>query len=99
MITIRAKINLYNNKGRTWSIKTGYRPLFNFVSDSKTSGQITVLDQEEIEVGCEAEVLINFISDSFLGNDFIIGKQFTFDEGGIALGEGEILEIIMTKLV
>jgi translation elongation factor EF-Tu-like GTPase len=94
MTTIRAKISLYDNKGRTWSIKSGYRPLFNFISDSKTSGQITVLNQEEIEVGCESEVLIKFISNSFLGNYFSIGTQFTFDEGGVALGEGEILEIL-----
>jgi elongation factor Tu len=97
MITIKAIIKLYDNKERTWPIRTGYRPLFNFISDSKTSGQITVLNQEEIEVGCEAEVLINFISDSFLGNNFIIGTQFTFDEGGVALGEGEILEILVNK--
>lgn len=97
MITIRAKIKLYDNKGRTWSIRTGYRPLFNFISDSKTSGQITVLNQEEIEVGCESEVLIKFISDSFLGTNFMIGTQFTFDEGGVTLGEGEILEILAQK--
>lgn len=93
MIIIKAKITFYKNTGRTWPMKTGYRPLFNFISESKTSGYITVLNQDQIEVGSKGDVLIKFATDKFLGNDFAIGKRFTFDEGSIALGEGEVLEI------
>jgi hypothetical protein len=94
MIRIKAKIILYKGTGRTWPIKTGYRPLFNFIPLSKTSGSITVIDKYGIEVGSTGNVFIKFANGDFLGKDILIGKQFTFDEGTIALGEGEILEII-----
>ena len=43
--------------------------------------------------GEEGEVEINFINKEYLGDDFDIGKKFTFGDGEEPLGEGEITEI------
>lgn len=95
MIIIRAKIKLYTgeNKRKT-SFNTGYRPLFQFVEDMKTSGQITLLNQEKFIPGEEGVVEISFINKEYLGQDFRVGKSFKFYESKEPLGEGEIMEVL-----
>jgi translation elongation factor EF-Tu-like GTPase len=95
MIKIRAKIKLYigENKRKT-SFVTGYRPLFQFISEMKTSGQITLLNQEAFMPGEEGIVEILFLHRKYLGQDFIVGKSFKFYESEEPLGEGEIVEIL-----
>ena len=60
MITIRAKIILDENRGRTTAIKNGYRPQFNFVSESKKSGAINLINRDYLDVGNQSEVFIHF---------------------------------------
>jgi elongation factor Tu len=95
MIKIKAKIKLYTgeNKRRT-PFATGYRPLFQFIKEMKTSGQITLLNQEKFTPGDEGVVEISFLHKEYLGQDFSVGKSFKFYESEEALGEGEILEVL-----
>ena len=93
MIKVKAKIRLYEN-GRKSAFKTGYRPLFNFIKEMKTSGQITLYDRIDFAPGKEGTVEIKFLHEEFLGQTFDVGTMFTFGEGIGALGEGVILELI-----
>jgi GTPase len=95
MIKIRAHIKLFKN-GRRTPFRSGYRPLFNFVPDMKTSGAIELIQNEEFYPGDEGEVIIRFLYQEYLGEDFAAGKEFTFGEGIIALGEGVVLELLWT---
>ena len=90
MITIKAKMKLYSSV-RPGPFTTGYRPLFNFIRETKTSGKIQLDDREEFYPGDEGIVSITFISEKSLGTNFGIGSKFTFDEGGEPVGEGEII--------
>lgn len=92
MIKVRAKIRLY--KIRKTPFKSGYRPLFNFIDEMKTSGQITLLDRKKIFPGESGYTEILFLNKEYLGKDFSEGVKFTFDEGSETLGEGEIISII-----
>lgn len=92
MIKVIANIKLYK-EGRKTSFHSGYRPMFSFIEEMKTSGKINLIDRIEFRPGEEGEVEINFISIKYLGDDFKKGKKFTFGEGLELLGEGEIKEI------
>ena len=95
MIKVKAKIKLYkSDSGRKTPFNNGYRPLFNFIPEMKTSGQITLKDREEFFPGDEVVVEIAFLNKDYLGNDFGAGTKFTFGEGAEPLGEGEIREVI-----
>ena len=95
MIKVRAKIKLYkSHEGRRTPFSSGYRPLFNFISEMKTSGQITLKDRQEFFPGDEAIVEIVFLNRDYLGSNFGVGTKFTFGEGIEPFGEGEIREVI-----
>jgi len=81
--------------GRKTPFTNGYRPLFNFKSEIKTSGQIALIDRKEFNPGDEGIVEIAFLNKDYLGIDFGIGTKFTFGEGGEPLGEGEVKAIII----
>ena len=95
MIKVKAKIKLFEgeNKRKT-PFDTGYRPLFNFIKKTKTSGQITLMDRELFKPGEEGIVEIIFLNKEYLGEDFGIGTSFKFYESEEPLGEGEILDVI-----
>lgn len=93
MVKIRAYIKLYEN-GRKTPFYNGYRPLFNFIDEMKTSGRIDLIDREQFYPGEEGEVEIVFLNRNYLGRDFDIGKSFSFGESEIPLGEGVIKEIL-----
>jgi len=94
MIKVKAKIKLFegSNKRQT-PFANGYRPLFKFIEGTMTSGQISLINQEQFKPGEEGVVEIAFLNNEFLGDDFGIGKLFNFYESKEPLGEGEILEI------
>lgn len=95
MIKVRAKIKLYKGKGkRQTPFTTGYRPLFEFITETKTSGQITLINQKEFRPGEEGVAEIAFLHHEYLGNDFAPGKRVKFYEGKEPLGEAEILELL-----
>jgi len=95
MIKTIAFIKLYNNEnGRKTPFFSGYRPLFNFIEEMKTSGQITLIDRDAFYPGDEGLVEIAFINRDYLGNNFSEGVKFTFGEGREPLGEGVVKEIL-----
>jgi len=95
MIKIKAKIKLFKSDvGRKTAFTSGYRPLFNFIKEMKTSGQITLKDRQEFAPGDEGIVEIDFLNEEYLGDGFTKGKKFTFDEGTGILGDGEVIDII-----
>lgn len=93
MVKIRAYIKLYE-KGRTTPFYTGYRPLFSFVEEMKTSGRIDLINKTQFFPGEEGEVEILFLNRNYLGSDFDIGKAFLFGESEVPLGEGVVKEIL-----
>jgi translation elongation factor EF-Tu-like GTPase len=95
MILVKANLKLYyGEKARQTPFTNGYRPLFNFGEDMKTSGQINLIDKNEFSPGENGVVEIAFLNDEYLGKDFNVGTKFSFGEGKIPLGEGEIIEIL-----
>jgi len=95
MIKIKAHIKLFVGKEkRKTPFYTGYRPLFSFNESTKTSGKITLMNQEEFYPGEDGIVEITFLHKEFLGKDFKKGKTFYYYEAEEPLGEGEILELI-----
>ena len=95
MIKVKAKIKLYKGeKKRRTPFSKGYRPLFQFIKETKTSGLISLLNQEYFIPGEEGVVEISFLRKEYLGQDFNVGKSFKFYEGIEPLGEGEIIEIL-----
>ncbi len=94
MITIKAKLYLYNNVRKT-PFYSGYRPTFDFGAESLTSGRITLLQEKKsFFPGEEEEVEIDFLFKEFLGKKCKIGEKIVFTEGLTKIGEIEILEII-----
>lgn len=61
MIRIIASIRLYKD-GRRTPFYSGYRPLFDFIEETKTSGQITLLDREAFYPGDEGVVFLKALS-------------------------------------
>jgi hypothetical protein len=95
MIKVRAQIELYKgwNKRNTPFI-TGYRPLFQFGDEMKTSGQITLIGQEKFTPGEKGIVEISFLHKEYLGKLFRAGTSFKFFESNEALGEGKIIHLL-----
>lgn len=97
MIKVNAKIRLFKDVGsRKTPFTNGYRPLFNFIPDMKTSGKIILKDQLEFFPGDEGVVEIVFLERNYLGGNFGVGSKFIFGEGREALGEGTIIELLET---
>jgi len=95
MIKVKAHIKLFkgNNKRKTPFI-SGYRPMFSFIKETKTSGHIQLINQLQFKPGDDGIVEITFINEKFLGEDFAIGKEFKFYEAKESLGEGKVLELL-----
>lgn len=93
MVKVKANIKLYKGSRKT-PFHSGYRPMFNFIDEMKTSGKIDLIDRDEFCPGEEGQVNITFISRKYLGEDFEIGKRFIFSEGIETMGEGIVEEIL-----
>ena len=90
MVKIKAKIKLYAGVGkRKTPFKSGYRPLFDALDDTRVSGMIILLDRDEFKPGEEGIVEIKFI-EAKLSND----TNFYFYESEEPLGEGIVLEVL-----
>lgn len=90
MNQVKAKIKLYSGIGkRQTPFTNGYRPLFDVIAETKTSGMITLLDREEFRPGEEGVVEIKFLQ-----ANCIEGTHFFFFEGKEPLGEGVVLEVL-----
>ena len=89
LICVKAKIRLFHR--RTVPVYDGYRPVFNFVTESKVGGLIRLLDREFFSPGEIGVVEIQFLTAAYpyLGDDFGPGTTFTFDEGTpFPIGDG-----------
>ncbi|MFP9097908.1 hypothetical protein ACLI09_02540 [Flavobacterium sp. RHBU_24] len=93
MLKIKVKIQSYKDTGRTLPLKSGYRPLFNFDAQSKKSGLITFIGKESLDIGESGQAYVVFLDNNFLGNNLLLGKKITFDEGTQAIGDIVISEI------
>jgi translation elongation factor EF-Tu-like GTPase len=90
MIKVLAQIRLYSGVGkRRTAFASGYRPLFDVRENTKTSGQITLLDRDKLAPGDSACVEIKFIN-----AECVKGTKFYFYESREPLGEGEVIEIL-----
>lgn len=94
-ITAKIEFNPYAKGGRKEIIKSGYRPTFYFIESMGTSGAFIFFDKPHIEPieGKSIYADIYFLNDKYLGDDFDIGKQFVFKEGGRLMGKGFVLKI------
>lgn len=68
--------------------------LLHLIEETKTFGQITLLDREAFYPGDEGIVEIAFLIRRTLGNNFSEGTKFIFGEGRDHVGEGEVKEIL-----
>lgn len=94
MVRIRATLRLYAGAGhRQAPFSSGYRPLFAFLPEMNTSGQVTLLDRPALAPGEEASVELLFGSRDYLGH-LRVGSRFTFGEGPGPLGEGEVTQLL-----
>jgi elongation factor Tu len=93
---VKAMLKVYGGAGaRQTPFVSGYRPIFHFVEESGTDGQITLLDSESMMYpGQQALVEILFPYRDWLGAGFGVGSEFTFSEGGPALGEGTVVDVL-----
>ena len=90
MIKLRARLKLYKGDAkRKTAFISGYRPLFDVLSDTLTSGMITLLDRTEMQPGDEAVVEIKLLE----GN-CSEGEKFHFFESSEPLGEVVVLDIL-----
>lgn len=96
VVRILAEIHLLSGeKVRRTPFKSGYRPLFNFPNaKTKISGQIKLLESEEFKPGDKGTVEIHFVRGIIGDENFQSGNNFTFDEGNIELGRGNIIKLI-----
>ena len=93
MIKVTAKIKLFKGPSkRNTPISNGYRPTFNFIEESRTSGSMQL--KEDLIPGQERVIEIHFLNNDYLGEDFGPGTTFSFFEGEEALGEGMIISIL-----
>ncbi|MCP3869803.1 MAG: hypothetical protein GY703_17260 [Gammaproteobacteria bacterium] len=93
MIRVRAHIKLYIGAGkRRTPFTSGYRPLFDVLEDTKTSGMITLLDRDDFGPGDEGVVEIKFINANCEE-----GTRFHIYESVEPLGEGFVLELLETS--
>lgn len=90
---IEAEIKINTERGRTWPIRTGYRPGFKFINDMQTSGSICLLNSNELNPGEKGLVEVNFISNELLG-EIQIGTEFKFYEGPVEIGDGKVTKVI-----
>jgi translation elongation factor EF-Tu-like GTPase len=93
LFRIEADIKINKQGGRTWPIKTGYRPGFNFIDNKQTSGAINLLSKEYLHPGEEGVVEVTFISNELLG-DIEPGVEFKFYEGPNEIGSGKVLKVV-----
>jgi translation elongation factor EF-Tu-like GTPase len=93
LFKINAEITVKKTGGRTWPIKSGYRPGFRFANNGLTSGAINLLDTHELNPGQKGKVEIRFISIEPLWN-ITLGTEFRFYEGPIEIGSGKVTGII-----
>lgn len=94
MITIKAMLHLYDNIRKT-PFSNGYRPAFDFGSESLTSGRILLDNENQLFYPNKTEeVKINFMFNEFFNNRLKVGERIYFYEGSNQLGEIEILEIL-----
>jgi elongation factor Tu len=93
MVKIKAHIKLYKDYRQT-PFSSGYRPLFDFIEEMKTSGRIDLTDRERFCPGEEGEVEIVFLNGDYLGDNFGVGIMFFLWEGSVPLGEGTVKEIL-----
>lgn len=96
LITIIAKIELFAGEYmRKTPFVSGYRPVFDFVgARTKISGKIDLLDMNLFYPGSSAKVQISFNKDMISDSHFKIGETFTFGEGVLPLGKGEIINVL-----
>jgi hypothetical protein len=95
MIKVNARIRLTKgDDGRKTPFVSGYKPLFSFISDMKTSGKIILKEQLDFFPGDEGIVEIVFLDRNYLGPNFGIGSTFIFGEGRGTLGDGTIIELL-----
>jgi GTPase len=92
LFKIEAEIKINKRRGRTWPIKTGYRPGFRFIDKKQTSGSINLLSREYLKPGEEGVVEVTFVSNELLGH-IKEGTVFRFYEGPVEIGIGKILKI------
>lgn len=96
LFKIEAEIFVNAERGRTWPIKSGYRPGFIFFGKMQTSGSIKLLSRNELCPGERGKVEVNFVSQELLG-DIKVGSKFKFYEGPVEIGFGEVINILGWK--
>lgn len=87
--------------GRKDYTTSGYRPHIEFEGHPEylTSGHQTYIDKNIVEPGDKVRAEIVIVSNKYFTNRLFKKMKFTFSEGPLIIGHGEIIEIINKKLI
>ena len=94
-IKVIVKVILFSGKKkRNIPIKNGYRPLFNILESTKSSGYFYSIESGLIYAGKIGVAEIHFIYSLELLNQIKSGNSFSFSEANEILGEVNIIKIL-----
>ena len=99
LITVKAKIKLYERGGRKAGIITGYRPdhvfEYKFGDEPKARclGQVD-FDYEEIQLGESKLVTVKFVDTETVREYISVGCTWWLHEGDRQVGEAKITELL-----
>ena len=79
--------------GRTEPIYNWFKPEFSFNTIMHYSGEIHLLNKNEVKPGETADVLIKMLPSKHIRKNMKIGDQFTILEGNKLIGHGFIKHI------
>lgn len=96
---IKAKITLLPTEmgGRKKSVYSGYRPSLLFSTRQHYSGEITLLDSDELTPGNSARVKIDLLPAKTIRKNLKVNDSFTMSEGNKPIGSGIIESVEVVK--
>jgi translation elongation factor EF-Tu-like GTPase len=83
--------------GRKAPVYNGYRPAFKFHTKHIFSGQITLLDKDELKPGETATITIDLLPAKTIPKNLSISDSFTIFDSNRPIGSGYIIEVTQTQ--
>ena len=82
---IKALVTNKRTSGKFFA--TGYRPAFQILDDYLTTGEITLINKDILQVNETGEAFIRFLTPEVYPKSLSIGKKIVFQEGDFITGE------------
>jgi elongation factor Tu len=97
--SFRAKITLLPTRdgGRKKPIFSGYRPAFVFNTQKQYSGEVLLIDKQELNPGETTQAEIKLLPARTIRRNLHINTAFTLVEGSKIIGDGTIIKEVLKK--